>query len=385
MSRVAATAAALAAMLAGPVLAGPAQAGPGLAYAAQAGADDVRDAQWQLDALGVAVAHAYSRGDGVTVAVLDSGVDASHPDLRENVLPGVDLTDRAGGGSDGRDDPGGSGTALAGLIAGHGHGGTVGAGPDGILGLAPRAALLPVVVAAPGASPAAGVLAAGIDEAVRLGADVLCIGRPLPDHPAVTRALAAALADGALVVVPGRTGGDALARFQGAGLLGAVPLDTPPGAGTVAVPADGVVSTGGQGGYYRYARTAEAAASGVLAGAAALVRAAYPELSGYEASHRIAVTAEAGELRLVDALTVVVGPAPEPPAPPAGAPSPAPPGEPEPEPVPPGQPEPEPPPVTRVAAFDADDWRRRLVAVPLVVFLAAAAAISLTAARRSRR
>src|SRR5690606_1637139 len=63
-------------------------------------------------------AHEHSLGDGVTVAVLDSGVDASHPDLRGAVLPGLDLTGR---GSDGRDDPAGSGTALAGLIAGRGH------------------------------------------------------------------------------------------------------------------------------------------------------------------------------------------------------------------------------------------------------------------------
>lgn len=345
-----------------------------LGYPATAQADEVRDAQWHLDALAVGAAHAYSRGDGVTVAVIDSGVDASHPDLRGNVLPGTDLV----GGSDGRDDPGGSGTALAGLIAGHGQ-----PGGAGVLGLAPEAAVLPVAVAAPGASPRADVLAAGIDEAVRLGAGVLCLGRPLPDDPAVNRALGAALAGGALVVVPGGTGGDALARFQGAGLLGAAPLDASPPAG-VAVPADGVLTTGGQGGYYRYARTAEAAAAGVLAGAAALVRSAYPDLAGYQAVHRIEATAAGGELRLVDALTAAVGPAPEPP-PPAAAPSPAPVPVPPPAEPAPGL-EPGPAPVTtRVAAFDAEDWRRRLVAVPLVVFLGVAVAVSVAAARRSRR
>lgn len=357
-----------------------------LAWPAPARADEVRDAQWQLDALAVGAAHAHSRGAGVTVAVIDSGVDASHPDLRDNILPGADLT---GGGSDGRDDPGGSGTALAGLIAGHGR-----AGGAGVLGLAPEAGLLPVVVAAPGASPRAGLLAAGIDEAVRLGASVLCIGRPLPDDPAVSRALGAALAQGALVVVPGGTASDALARFEGAGLLGAVPLDTagqtgvptglPAGSAGIAVPADGVVSTGAQGGYYRYARTATAAAAGVLAGAAALVRSAYPELAGYEAAHRIVATAAAGQLRLVDALTAEVGPALPPGLPPA-APSPSPPS---PDPVAPGQPEipdPGPDPAQRMAAFDAEDWRRRLVAVPLVVFLGVAVAVSVTAARRSRQ
>lgn len=345
-----------------------------LAWPAPARADEVRDAQWHLAALAVDEAHANSRGTGVTVAVIDSGVDASHPDLRGNVLPGVDLT---GGGSDGRDDPGGSGTALAGLIAGHGR-----PGGAGVLGLAPAAALLPVAVAAPGASPPAGTLAAGIDEAVRLGAGVLCIGRPLPDGPAVNRALGAALAAGVLVVVPGGAASDALARFQGAGLLAAVPLGTSAPAG-VAVPADGVLTTGAQGGYYRYARTAAAAAAGVLAGAAALVRSAYPELAGYEVAHRIEATAAAGQLRLVEALTAEVGPAPEP-APPPAVPSPAPPP-PVPEPGEPDVPDPGPAPEPRVAAFDAEDWRRRLVAVPLVVFLGVAVAVSVAAARRSRR
>lgn len=418
-----------------------------VAPAAPGHADEVRDAQWHLDALAVAEAHQHSLGEGVTVAVLDSGVDAGHPDLRGAVLPGVDLTGR---GPDGRDDPAGTGTALAGLIAGRGHlaadepaagadeppaepsadpgeppDGSSAAGPasgpeqasdpdsgtdpasgadpdlgaenaaagdpatgdpdagpppDGVLGLAPAATVLPVVVAEPGLPPEPDTLVAGLAEAVRRGADVICLGRPVPDDPAVTQALGAAVTAGAVVVVPGRPAGDALARYGGSGLLGAVaadasgPVDSPSAAtfppGSVVVPAAGTMSTGGQGGYYQYGRGGDAAASAVLAGAAALVRAAYPELPAHEVAYRITQTSPGGTLDLVAALT----------APPATPTPTGPPASPAPETATGADPAGE-----YVAAFDSEDWRRWLVASPLVVFLVLLLVGSVVATRRARR
>src|SRR5689334_14127401 len=86
--------------------------------AAPAYADGIRDDQWYLGALNVADAQARTRGEGVVVAVVDTGVDAAHQDLVSSLLPPVmiDGTDAA------RFDPDGHGTALAGLIAGQGHG-----------------------------------------------------------------------------------------------------------------------------------------------------------------------------------------------------------------------------------------------------------------------
>jgi subtilisin family serine protease len=83
-------------------------------------------------------------GSGVTVALLDTGVDPSHPYLRQRVLSGVDVIDPGSGGIaqphptvPGR--PERHATELAGIIAGTD-------GPDGLHGIAPGASILPVRV-----------------------------------------------------------------------------------------------------------------------------------------------------------------------------------------------------------------------------------------------
>ncbi|GAA3151211.1 S8 family peptidase [Nonomuraea roseoviolacea] len=74
-------------------------------------------AQWQLPALRLPEAWRITRGEGVLVAVLDTGVNGDHPDLAGSVVAGPDLT--GAGRRPGR--WGHHGTAMASLIAGHGH------------------------------------------------------------------------------------------------------------------------------------------------------------------------------------------------------------------------------------------------------------------------
>ncbi len=99
-------------------------------------ADTIRNEQWQLSYLHAQEAWRYSRGANETVAVIDSGVDANHPDLAGQVLPGKDFVD---GSTDGRTDVVGHGTTVAALIAGKDD-------KDGVEGLAPNAKILPVRV-----------------------------------------------------------------------------------------------------------------------------------------------------------------------------------------------------------------------------------------------
>src|SRR5918997_1203607 len=131
---------------------------------APARADSVRNEQWQLGALNAVTAWQHSTGRGVTVAILDSGVDASHPDLAGQVLPGIDLVD---GSTDGRVDPVGHGTTVAALIAGKQD-------TDGVVGIAPDAKILPVrVLDKQNRYEDASVVAKGLRWAVDRGATVV--------------------------------------------------------------------------------------------------------------------------------------------------------------------------------------------------------------------
>ena len=105
-----------------------------------------------------------SEGAGITVAVLGTGVDASYPSLAGSVITGPDYSGTAARGR----DPGGpfwgvEGTAVASLIAGHGHG-------PGLAGVAPAAKILSVRV-------------------------TLEFNDPLASDQAISRRLAAGIAD----------------------------------------------------------------------------------------------------------------------------------------------------------------------------------------------
>lgn len=78
-----------------------------------------------------------ANGTGVTVAVVDSGVDRVHPQLAGRVLAGTDLLDAGG---DGRRDCAGNGTGVASIIAAAPRPGVA------FHGLAPGARILPVRV-----------------------------------------------------------------------------------------------------------------------------------------------------------------------------------------------------------------------------------------------
>ncbi|MFI6508479.1 S8 family serine peptidase [Streptosporangium sp. NPDC050855] len=150
-----------------------------LAPVPAARADDVRDSQRQvLRTLGLPAAWRISEGRGVTVAVLDSGVDRSHRDLAGSVVEGRDFTT-------GANPPWVRplrlhGTYMASLIAGHGHGP---GGADGVIGVAPKAKVLSVRVILEDEEPGfqefnsarryENVVAKGIRYAVDHGADVI--------------------------------------------------------------------------------------------------------------------------------------------------------------------------------------------------------------------
>ncbi|MDI5972880.1 S8 family serine peptidase [Streptomyces sp. SL13] len=141
--------------------------GTGIAAAPAAHAEDIRARQWYLDPMQASAMLKVATGAGVTVGVIDTGVNAQQPELRGKVLPGKVF----GGSGDGRTDPNGHGTSMAMLIAGDGLGGS------GVQGLAPGARILPVV------NPTEGRMAEAIRYAVDHGAKVINVSQDMGASP----------------------------------------------------------------------------------------------------------------------------------------------------------------------------------------------------------
>jgi subtilisin family serine protease len=95
-----------------------------LAGATAAHADQVRGMEYWLGDYGVSRAWATTRGAGVTVAVIDTGIDASVPDLAGAVIGGTDVSGigTAGGQKPLGGGESGHGTWVASMLAGAGHG-----------------------------------------------------------------------------------------------------------------------------------------------------------------------------------------------------------------------------------------------------------------------
>jgi type VII secretion-associated serine protease mycosin len=293
LRKPAAVAAALALILpAGLIAAGP---------AAPAEADQVRQAQmWVLDLLDAQGAWTVSQGAGVTVAVIDSGVNPDVSDLTGSVTTGPDLT----GVHTPASNPnwGQHGTWMASLIAGHGHDG----GGDGIIGIAPRAKILSIrVITDPGdpnyhkyqrepSSQSEQALASAITYAVRHGAGVISmsIGYGGPSMP-VRTALQYAYDHNVVVLAssgnsgkPGRPRAPYSFPADYPGVIGVAAVgqsDTPASFSSanlsvqLAAPGVNVPAQGRDGQYWLVSGTSPACA--LTAGVATLIKSAYPKLS----------------------------------------------------------------------------------------------------------
>lgn len=168
--------------------------------AAPAQAESVREREWHLTAMKAEQMWQTSTGEGVTVAVIDTGVKADLADLKGRVLPGKDEAPLSPG--DEHTDYDGHGTAMALAIAGTGkaNGGT------GTFGLAPGAKVLPIRVPDRGLdSNRYGkefneTVSTGIRYAVDSGARVINISmRTLEGSEQLTAAVGYALHKGALI------------------------------------------------------------------------------------------------------------------------------------------------------------------------------------------
>jgi thermitase len=164
---------------------------------ALAACDPLRPQQWGLDTIEADAAHATSTGSGATVAVIDTGVLASHEDLAGRLLPGYDFVDNDADPNDGN----GHGTHVTGIVAANAGNGI------GIEGVAPGAKVMPIRVLDNDGNGTGENVAKGIDYAVAHNADVInlslggdAIGTILGGDEAFTKAVQNALDKGVVVI-----------------------------------------------------------------------------------------------------------------------------------------------------------------------------------------
>ena len=146
----------------------------------------VYERQWAMPAIDLAAAHARATGGGITVAVIDTGVQVDHPDLASHIVPGYDVLNHT---TMVTDPPGGS-------VSGHGT------FVSGLIDLvAPAASIMPVRVLDASGEGQDGDVATGIDFAVDHGANILNLSMGSYSRSAtVEQAVQYAVQRGALVV-----------------------------------------------------------------------------------------------------------------------------------------------------------------------------------------
>ncbi|QHW35839.1 S8 family peptidase (plasmid) [Paenibacillus rhizovicinus] len=138
---------------------------------------------WGLNAIMAQQAWKKTKGEGVKVAILDTGVDTTHPDLQGNIKAAMDFT----GSPYGVVDKKGHGTHVAGIIAGVDNG-------IGMIGVAPHAELYIAKVLGDNGSGSFEAIVRGIDWAIAQGVDLINMSLgsseepPAAMHEAVKRA-----------------------------------------------------------------------------------------------------------------------------------------------------------------------------------------------------
>jgi subtilisin family serine protease len=143
-------------------------------------------AQYALAKLRLPQAHTLSRGSNVIVAVIDSGIDASHPELASAIADSFDAL----GSNEG---PHVHGTGIAGAIVAHAK----------LMGSAPGARILAIRafgVTSKGAESNSFVLLKALDYAVSHGAQVINMSFAGPLDPVIERGVAAAASKGLVLV-----------------------------------------------------------------------------------------------------------------------------------------------------------------------------------------
>ena len=233
--------------------------------------------QWHLAKINVPTAWNFSTGAGITIAILDTGVDGAHPDLSAKMVPGWNFFDSNSNTSDVL----GHGTAIAGVAAGATNNGV------GIAGVASAARVMPIRITDAAGRARWSLAAQGLIWAADQGARVANISfQGMAASHTLQTALAYFRARGGVVIAAaGNTGAaDNLAVADGMLMVSATDdkdlvtsWSTSGSVIDLAAPGTDVYSTAKGGGYGSWSGTSISAS--IVAGTAALVLSRRPDLT----------------------------------------------------------------------------------------------------------
>jgi subtilisin family serine protease len=245
--------------------------------------------QRNIGLMSIAAAHALSRGAGVRVAVIDTGADISHPDLRPGTIARNFVDNDA---ATFRADP--HGTAVAGIIAAVPNNGV------GIVGVAPDVDLLSYKACwrtTPSATAAVCntfTLAQALAAAIEARADIINLSLAGPSDPLLTRLVRRGLDAGAIIV--GAVPPAPAQREFPADIPGVIAVDAVESGGrdaaTVRVPGHDILSLTPSGHYDFFSGSSLAAAE--VSGLAALLRAGHPHLAGPDVAALLTGSVDSG-------------------------------------------------------------------------------------------
>ena len=267
-------------------------------------ADQVRERQYWLEDYRIQEAWQITRGAGVRIAIIDTGIDATHQDLVGAVAGGADFSGL--GSVDGLTPVGPDrrhGTMVASLAAGRGNNSV-----DGVIGSAPEAEILSLSMAFSGSliSPDEQV-ANAVRFAVDNDADIISLSltRNTRDWPeSWDRAFSYAAANDVVVVAAAGNRGSgtvsvgAPATMPGVLTVGGVDQDGQASDSAssqgitigVMAPSEGLVGATPGGGYVSWSGTS--GATPIVAGIVALVRSAYPSMDAANVINRVLLSAD---------------------------------------------------------------------------------------------
>ncbi|MEA2201689.1 MAG: thermitase, partial [Solirubrobacteraceae bacterium] len=252
--------------------------------------------QWSLSRIGWDQAFGSVNPAGsATVAILDTGVDASHPDLAGQLAPGTSIVDPS---SDGTTDPNGHGTWMAGIVAAATDNGT------GIAGIGYAGVkVMPVTVLGAGGTGSDGDIINGVIYAADHGANVILMSFTNPGFSqSLQDAIDYAWSKGAVVVAAAGNDESATINYPAGdrGVVGVANSDESDALSPtsnygqdvfMAAPGTNIYTTSAGGGYSTISGTSAAAAE--VAGAAGLMKASSPDASNGVIVGRLGADAEA--------------------------------------------------------------------------------------------